>query len=45
VIGAASAQPAARTGEWAGYPKGAWLIIGVEFCPLLRLAARADVTL
>jgi proton-dependent oligopeptide transporter, POT family len=32
VIGAAlSAQPAARAGEWAGYPKGAWLIIGVEF--------------
>jgi proton-dependent oligopeptide transporter, POT family len=32
VIGAAlSAQPASRAGEWAGYPKGAWLIIGVEF--------------
>jgi proton-dependent oligopeptide transporter, POT family len=31
VIGAVSAQPASRAGEWAGYPKGAWLIIGVEF--------------
>jgi POT family proton-dependent oligopeptide transporter len=31
VIGAASAQPAAPASEWAGYPKGAWLIIGVEF--------------
>jgi proton-dependent oligopeptide transporter, POT family len=31
VIGAGSAQPASPAGEWAGYPKGAWLIIGVEF--------------
>jgi proton-dependent oligopeptide transporter, POT family len=31
VIDAASVQPVARAGEWAGYPKGAWLIIGVEF--------------
>ena len=31
MIGAVSARPASRAGEWAGYPKGAWLIIGVEF--------------
>ena len=24
-------RPAPRSGEWLGYPKGAWLIIGVEF--------------
>jgi proton-dependent oligopeptide transporter, POT family len=28
---AASALAPARAGEWLGYPKGAWLIIGVEF--------------
>jgi POT family proton-dependent oligopeptide transporter len=31
VIDATSGSPASRAGEWAGYPKGAWLIIGVEF--------------
>jgi proton-dependent oligopeptide transporter, POT family len=31
VIGAVPARPASPAGEWAGYPKGAWLIIGVEF--------------
>jgi proton-dependent oligopeptide transporter, POT family len=30
VLGALS-SPRARAGDWLGYPKGAWLIIGVEF--------------
>jgi POT family proton-dependent oligopeptide transporter len=30
VLGAAS-PPRTRAGDWLGYPKGAWLIIGVEF--------------
>jgi POT family proton-dependent oligopeptide transporter len=31
VSSAASALATARAGDWLGYPKGAWLIIGVEF--------------
>jgi len=31
VIDAASTRATSRAGEWVGYPKGAWLIIGVEF--------------
>jgi proton-dependent oligopeptide transporter, POT family len=31
VSAAASALTTTRAGEWLGYPRGAWLIIGVEF--------------
>lgn len=31
MIDAATTQASSRAGEWIGYPKGAWLIIGVEF--------------
>jgi POT family proton-dependent oligopeptide transporter len=31
VSAAASALATTRAGEWLGYPRGAWLIIGVEF--------------
>jgi len=31
VVSGAGPRPPTRVGDWLGYPKGAWLIIGVEF--------------